>query len=190
MSVQKWSSALFLATCVWLTGCATSNHDSVKHPTPDAKKLSREAEATLQTLYAEAPHAKALIEQSKGVLVFSNVVKAGFIGGADYGNGVLKKGNRVVGYYNLASASIGFQAGVQAYDYVLVFMNQSALDALNAIDGFQVGIGPSIVLANEGVAGNISTTSARADVYAFLFDQKGIMGAVNLEGSKITRINP
>ncbi len=179
-----------LAIALLISGCASETAATKSVSSPNGHKLNREAEATLETLYAEAPSARSLVEKSKGVLIFSDVVKAGFIGGADFGKGVLKKGRKVDGYYNLVTASVGFQAGVQTYDYVLVFMNKSALDALDALDGFQVGIGPSIVIADQGVAGSISTSSARADVYAFIFDQKGIMGAVNLEGSKITRIDP
>lgn len=171
-----------------LAGCVTV--ETTGQISPDAKKLSRKAEATLATLFAESPSAKVLAENAKGVLVFSDIVKAGFIGGADYGKGVLKKGKKVDSYYNLVAASVGFQAGVQTYDYVLIFMKQSALDALTALDGFQVGIGPSIVAVEAGAAQTLTTSSARADVYAFIFDQKGIMGAINLEGSKITRINP
>lgn len=179
-----------LIPAVLLSGCATDPKAAARQSSLNAKAETQSANATLQQLYARAPAAKSLVSKAKGVLVFTDVVKAGFIGGADYGKGVLKKGGQVEGYYNLLGASVGFQAGVQTYDYVLVFMNQSALDALNNADGFQVGLGPSIVVADAGVGGSISTSSARADVYAYIFDQKGLMGAVNLEGSKITRITP
>ena len=153
-------------------------------------KLERDASETLKTLYAESPAARDLGKKAAGILVFSNIVKAGFIGGADYGKGVLKKGKKTEGYYNFVSGSVGFQAGFQSYDYVLFFMKQKDLDALNNADGFEVGVGPSIVALDAGAANNLTTTTGKANVYSFILSQRGLMGALNLEGSKITRIKP
>lgn len=183
-----FKSFLLSASLFAFVGCATTTPE--QKSTQASEKLSREADSTLATLYGESASAKALASQAAAVLVFSNVVKAGFLGGADFGKGVLKKKGKTAGYYNLFAASVGFQAGVQSYDYVLIFMKQSALDALNSMEGFQVGIGPSIVVMDAGAAQSLTTSSANADVYAYIFDQKGIMGAINLEGSKITQFTP
>ena len=67
-------------------------------------------------------------------------------------------------------------------------MTDSARAYLNRSDGWELGTGPSVVIVEEGAAGGISTTTARSDVYAFFFSQKGLMGGLGLHGTKITRI--
>jgi len=108
--------------------------------------------------------------------------------GGQYGEGALMKEGKTIAYYNTVSASYGLQAGVQKYGYVLFFMTDSAWEYLNRSDGWELGTGPSIVIVDEGKAGGISTTTGRADVYAFMFDQKGLMGGLGLQGTKITKI--
>ena len=48
------------------------------------------------------------------MLVFPSIVKAGFLFGAQYGEGALRRQTRTVGYYSSVAASYGFQAGVQS----------------------------------------------------------------------------
>jgi lipid-binding SYLF domain-containing protein len=153
-------------------------------------KIDADADAALGKLYATTPAAKKLSKKAKGIMVFPGVVKAGFIGGAQYGTGTLRKQGRTVGYYNLAAGSYGLQAGVQSFDYVMFFMTNSALDYLNSSEGFEVGVGPSVVVVDEGMAKSLTTTTAKDDVYAFIFGQKGLMAGLGIQGSKITRINP
>jgi lipid-binding SYLF domain-containing protein len=122
-------------------------------------------------------------------LVFPNIVKAGFIVGAQYGEGELLKDGRIAGYYNIAAASYGLQAGAQGFAYVMLFMTDSALKYLEDSAGFEIGAGPTVVVLDAGKAKSLTTTTGRADVYAFIFRQKGLMAGVGLQGSKITRIN-
>jgi lipid-binding SYLF domain-containing protein len=82
------------------------------------------------------------------------------------------------------------QAGIQDYGYALFFMNEHALAYLNKSGGFELGAGPSVVVADEGFAKNYTTTTLTQDVYAFVFNQKGIMAGLGITGSKITRISP
>jgi len=67
-------------------------------------------------------------------------------------------------------------------------MNQRALDYLDRTDGWEIGVGPTVVVVNEGVAKNLSTTTLKDDAYAFVFDQKGLMAGLTLEGTKVSRI--
>jgi hypothetical protein len=53
--------------------------------------------------------------------------------------------------------------------------------------GFEVGVGPSVVVADHGVAKS-TTTTVKDKVYAFIFDQKGAMYALGIQGNKITKI--
>ena len=151
--------------------------------------VDRESEAALKVLYEGIPAAKELGTKAVGILVFPNIVKAGFIFGAQYGDGELLKQGRPAGYYNITAVSYGFQAGVQAFGYAMFFMTESALSYLNQSGGFEVGVGPSIVAIDQGFAKTFTTSTIQSDIYSFVFDQKGLMGGVGVQGSKITRIN-
>ena len=153
-----------------------------------AEELDRDAADALQMLYRTNPVAQDLSKQARAILVFPNIVKAGFVFGGSYGEGVLRQGARTVDYYNTASASWGLQAGAQSYGYALFLMNDRAVDYLRMSNGWEIGVGPTVVIVNEGVAKNLSTTTAKDDVYGFIFDQKGLMAGISIEGSKISRI--
>ena len=153
-----------------------------------AAELNRDAKKALQKLYKESSSAKALGEKAKGILVFPSVVKAGFMVGGLFGEGVLFKEGKAVAYYNTVAVSYGFQAGAQKYGYVMIFMNDAALKYLDKSDGWELGTGPSIVVLDQGAAAGLSTSTARDDVYALIFSQTGLMGGLGLQGTKITKI--
>jgi lipid-binding SYLF domain-containing protein len=155
-----------------------------------AEDIDANVDTALKRLYASTPSARALARQARGILVFPGVVKAGFIGGAQYGKGALRERGRTVGYYNMVAGSYGLQAGVQTFDYAMFFMTRDALDYLKRSEGWEIGVGPSIVIVDEGVAKSLTTTTAKDDVYAFIFGQRGLMAGLGLQGSKITRIHP
>lgn len=156
----------------------------------DAAQIDREADAALKKLYETTPDAELFRKDAKGILVFPSIVKGGFIVGAYYGKGALRKNGETAGYYSTMAASYGLQAGVQTFGYVLFFMNDEALAYLDKSSGWEVGTGPSIVVMDKGAGKSMGTTSGRSDVYAFIFSQQGLMAGLGLQGSKITRINP
>jgi lipid-binding SYLF domain-containing protein len=160
---------------------------------PDAvaasrQELNRDGMRALQTLYAKNPAARQLGEKARAVLVFPSIVKAGFLFGGQIGEGVLLKGGKPAGYYNSVAASYGLQAGVQTFGYALFFMNDGALAYLDSSAGFELGVGPSIVVVDAGAAKSFTSTTITQDVYAFIFNQKGLMAGIGIQGSKITRI--
>ena len=155
-----------------------------------AAELAGDANASLQQLYASVPAAKALGEKANAILVFPKVTKAGLGVGGQFGEGALLKGGKAVAYYNTAGASIGLQAGAQTYSYALFFMNPNALAQLDKADGFEVGVGPTVVVMDEGKAKTMTTTTAKDDIYAFIFGQKGLMAGLGVQGNKITKITP
>jgi len=155
-----------------------------------AAEISRDAQAALQSLYAKVPAAKTIGAKAQAVLVFPKITKAGLGIGGQFGEGALIKGGKTVGYYNTAGASYGLQAGAQQYGYTMFFMNDGALKQLDKTEGFEVGVGPSIVVLDEGKAKSTTTTSMRDDIYAFIFSQKGLMAGLGLQGNKITKIDP
>ena len=154
-----------------------------------AAEINREAAAALRTLYAGTPAAKELGAKAKAILVFPSIIKAGFIVGGQYGEGALRKGDKTVAYYNTVAASYGLQVGAQKFGYALFFMSESAMKYLDKSDGWEIGSGPSIVILDEGTARALTTTTTKSEVYAFFFSQKGLMGGLGLQGSKISKIN-
>lgn len=151
-------------------------------------EITRDAAAALSKLYASNPTARMLGKRARGILVFPHMVKAGFMFGGQIGEGALQKQGRTVGYYNSVAASYGLQAGAQKFGYALFFMNDAALKQLDTTRGFEVGVGPSIVVVDEGVGRSLTTNTLTSDVYAFIFDQSGLMAGLGIQGSKITRI--
>jgi lipid-binding SYLF domain-containing protein len=155
-------------------------------PTSDPR-ADRAAAAALQQLVAEAPAARKLNEKAIAVLVFPKIVKVGFVFGGAYGEGVLMQGGHTLGYYNSAAASYGLQAGVQWFGYALFFMSADAMKYLDSSQGFEIGVGPSVVVVDQGMAKKFTSTTLTQPVYAFIFGQKGLMAGLGIEGSKITR---
>jgi lipid-binding SYLF domain-containing protein len=154
-----------------------------------AEDLDRDSRQALQTLYKTEPVAKTLSRKAKAVLVFPNIVKAGLVFGGSYGEGELIEGSRVVDYYNSVTGSWGLQAGAQSYGYAVFLMTDKAIQYVKDTKGWEIGVGPTVVVVDEGVAKNLSTSSLKDDAYAFIFSQQGLMAGVSIEGTKISKIN-
>ena len=150
--------------------------------------LDRDAKNAYNKLVAAVPATKTIAKSAVAVLVFPKITKAGLMVGGQYGDGVLMRGGKPVGYYNTAGASYGLQAGAQQFGYAMFFMNEGALNALTSTDGFEVGVGPSVVVVDEGMAKSATSITMKDDIYAFVFGQKGLMAGVGLQGNKITKL--
>ena len=155
-----------------------------------ASEINSKVTVALQTLYKTTPGTKELASNAKGILVFPDIVKAGFIVGGQYGDGALRKKGKTVGYYRSLAGSFGLQAGVQSFGYVLFFMDDASLRYLEKSEGWEIGTGPSVVVLDKGFGKNISSTTLQKGIYAFIFDQKGLMAGIGLQGTKITKITP
>jgi lipid-binding SYLF domain-containing protein len=154
-----------------------------------AQKISRDAQRALQKLYEKSDSAKTLGEKARGILVFPAITKGGFMVGGQYGEGALFQSGKVTGFYNTVQVSYGLQAGIQKYGYAMFLMTDAAVNYLDKSDGWELGTGPSIVVVDVGAATGISTTTAQSDVYAFYFNQQGLMAGLGIQGTKITKIN-
>jgi lipid-binding SYLF domain-containing protein len=154
-----------------------------------AEDLDKDSRQALQTLYKSEPVAKTLSQSAKAVLIFPNVIKAGLVFGGSYGEGVLIEGEKVVDYYNSVTGSWGLQAGAQSYGYAVFLMTDKAIKYVKETKGWEIGVGPTVVAVDEGIAKNLSSSSLKDDAYAFIFSQQGLMAGVSIEGTKITRID-
>jgi lipid-binding SYLF domain-containing protein len=154
-----------------------------------AEDLDKDSRQALQTLYQTEPVAETLSRTAKAVLVFPNIVKAGLVFGGGYGEGELIEGSKVVDYYNSVTGSWGLQIGAQSYGYAVFLMTDKAIQYVKDTKGWELGVGPTVVVVDEGVAKNLSTSSLKDDAYAFIFSQQGLMAGVSIEGTKISKIN-
>lgn len=174
--------SLMAASALMLTGTVGTASAA------DAGNLDKDSAQALQTLYRARPVAEAISNKAKAILVFPKVVKAGLVFGGSYGEGVLLQGTKVTEYFNTVSASWGWQAGAESYAYVVFLMSDKAVQYLEKSKGWEFGIGPSVVVVNEGMAKNLSTSTLKGDAYAFITDQQGLMASLSIEGTKISRI--
>ena len=182
-NIRRTLHNLLLVAAVILSLGAISQADAAT-----AEDLNRDAAQALQTLYKTNPVAESLSKSARAVLVFPKIVKAGLVFGGSYGEGVLTKGSTFAGYYNSVSASWGWQAGAESYGYVVFLMNNKAVKYLDKSKGWEIGVGPTVVVMDAGVAKNLSSTTLKDDAYAFIFDQQGLMVSLSIEGTKISRI--
>ena len=173
----KYAAGLLLAALVLF---ATDN--------ASAQSLTNKSAAALRQLVSENPAARAISQNSLAVLVFPEIVKAGFIFGGQGGEGVLFVHGKRAGRYRTFAASYGLQAGVQKFGYALFFLDQRAVDWVNETRGWTIGTGPSVVVVDQGMARTMDTQTLHSGIYAFTFDQKGLMAGLGIQGSKIQRI--
>ncbi len=182
-----WMAGVLVATAVICAAHPSVAQDKGKS---GAAELTSESQAALQKLYTSAELAKVLGPKAQAILVFPKVTKAGLGVGGQYGEGSLLKKGTATAYYKTTGASFGLQAGGQQYGYAMFFMNAKALDEFVNANGFEVGVGPSVVLVDEGMAKTTTTNTLKDDVYAFVFGQKGLMAGLGIQGNKITKITP
>jgi lipid-binding SYLF domain-containing protein len=161
---------------------------SMAPPVAEDAILKRDSLAALQTLYAKEPKAKEIGERSKAILVFPNLVKAGFIVGVQGGDGVLIENGQVTGIYNNTAVSYGLQAGAQSFAEAMFLTTDAAVKYLRSSNGWSIGVGPSVVVVDAGTAKSLTTTTLQSDVYAFIFGQQGLMAGLGMQGQKITRL--
>jgi len=121
------------------------------------------------------------------------VVQAGIGIGGEYGEGVLRMGGRDAGYYSLTAGSWGLQFGAQRKSIIIAFLQDHALQNFRekARSGkyWQAGVDGSIALVNVGGQASVNTTTLNSPVVAYVFDQKGLMYNLTLQGAKFSRIN-
>lgn len=143
----------------------------------------------LEKLYAKSETARIMGAKAKAILVFPEIVKGGFLIGGQYGEGRLIVNGNQIGNFNTIQVSYGLQAGLQKYGYALFLMTDSAVNWLDKSGGWEIGVGPTIVIVDEGKSKSMTTTTMQSEIYAFFFDQQGLMGGLGLQGTKISRID-
>jgi len=155
-----------------------------------ASVLNAKADEAIQKFTQKVQGGAKFLSKVKGYLVFPSVVKGGFVVGGEYGEGVLRINGQTKHYYSIASGSIGLQAGLQKTSYVIAFVSQSALENFIKSDGWEAGVDGSITVVDLGLGKDIGSISFEKPIYVFVFDAKGLMYNLTIEGTKFTRITP
>ena len=163
-----------------------------------AQAIDTSVDKILKAFKENHQGADAALQQAKGVLVFPEIVKAGFIVGGSYGEGALRMGGSNMGggasagYYSIGSGSVGFTFGAQSQGVIILFMKQAALDQFRndttTDKSFQVGVSGDITAVDVGAGGAVANSALNKDIVSFVMDQKGLMVNLSLQGSKITKL--
>ncbi|RKU03202.1 hypothetical protein C7H84_11540 [Burkholderia sp. Nafp2/4-1b] len=187
--VLKAAAALIVGSLA-LTGCTTTpdKPDSAATNASKRQAIDSSVDATLSRMYSTVPGSRELVAKSRGVLVFPEVLQAGFIVGGQTGNGALRVGGSTVGYYNTSSLSVGLQAGAQSKAIVFLFMTQQALDEFRGSDGWAAGAGASVALVKMGANGAVDSNTATAPIQVVVLTNAGLMGDVSINGTKVTKL--
>lgn len=154
-----------------------------------AREIDVSVDVALEEFQKQVGGGKEFLESSKGVLVLPKVLKAGVGFGGEYGEGALRIAGKTEDYYNIASASFGFQFGGQIKTVILVFMEEEALYKFRTSEGWKAGVDGSVALVTLGAGGSIDTTKIKDPIVGFVFSQKGLMYNLTLEGSKFTKMH-
>jgi len=181
MALKKFSLGIVTAFTLLLATAAQAEA---------AKVIDAKADVAIAKFTKLVKGGDKFLSKVKGYLVFPDVYKGGFVVGGEYGNGVLKVDGKSVAYYNIASASIGWQIGAQKTSYIFAFADQYALDAFLKSNGWEAGVDGTITVADWGGGIDISSISFEKPIYGFVFNNQGLMAGVSLEGTKFTRIKP
>lgn len=185
----KTVAALALAGLA-LGGCTTTTTSgSTADPAAQRAEIGQGVDSTLDRLYKEVKGSRELVAKASGVLVFPRVVSAGLVVGGEYGKGALRAGGQTAGYYSMASLSVGLQAGAQSKAIIILFMTRDALDKFRASSGWTAGVDGTVALLKVGANGEIDTSTATQPVEALVLTNAGLMAGLNLEGTKITKLD-
>ncbi len=154
-----------------------------------ADKIDREVANTISVFKDEVNGSEVFLTQAAGYLVFPKVYKAGFVFGAETGEGALIVAGKTIDYYRTSAGSWGLQAGAQARSVVIAFMTEDSLSKFRNSTGWKVGVDGSIALVDVGVGKTIDTKNIRDPVVGFIFGSKGLMYNLTFEGSKFSKLD-
>jgi lipid-binding SYLF domain-containing protein len=134
------------------------------------------------------PRHQDLENRAAGMLIFPQVTKGGIALASGYGEGVLQVNGATVGYYSIASASVGLTAGIATHSEIILFMTPDALDTFMQSKGWSIGADTGIAMMSKGMAGDYDASSLTKPILVFMFAEKGVLADLSLQGSKINKI--
>jgi lipid-binding SYLF domain-containing protein len=132
---------------------------------------------------------QGLAEKAAGILIFPSITKGGIGIAGEYGEGALQVKGKTVAYYNIGSASIGLTLGIASRSEIIMFMTQESLDSFLKSNGWKVGVDAGIAIMSTGAGGQYDTKTLQKPILGFAFGEKGLIGDLSFEGSKITKMD-
>ena len=154
-----------------------------------ASEIDKDANIALTLLKEEISDSNLIIDQAYGYLVFPRIVKVGVGVGIETGEGVLRINDISIDYYRLSSGSLGFQLGAQAKGIVVAFMTEDILNNFRNNPGWKVGVDGSITIIDQGLGKSIDTDNILDPIVAFVFDNRGLMYSLSMEGTVFNLIS-
>lgn len=155
-----------------------------------AREIDSDTNGALSVFYSEVTGSKTYLEKAKGYVVFSDVKEAGFIMGGKYGEGALRINGETKGYYSIASASLGFQLGMQKYSLIIVLTSDAALKKFMTDDDWETDLDMNIAMADWNNDEELDDIDFGSNMVGFVFDSTGMMGNFTFEGTKFDKITP
>ena len=132
-----------------------------------------------------------MLNAAEGIAIFPNMIKGGFILGVNFGRGVLmvRKADRTWSapvMVTMGGGSVGFQAGVQAADIVLVFATPKSLQGILNGQKVTLGADASVALGPIGRQANAGTDARLgAEIYSYA-RSRGLFAGVSLGGADLS----
>ncbi len=185
MNVASNHKRIWAACSLLLLGMAVSTASLAE----SKAQIDQRVASSLKKFYGYSPQHKELAHSAAGMLVFPRITKAGVGLGGEYGEGVLRVKGKTVGYYSIGGASVGLTLGVAEHSEVLMFMTPKALDQFTASKGWTIGTDAAVAVVKQGAGGQYDSETLKKPILGFVFAEKGLMGDLSLEGSKITKID-
>ena len=189
-SVAVAAAAFALAGCTTTTPSQADKGDNAAGAnTNKRREIDASVNGALDKMYASVKGSRELVSKARGVLVFPSVLQAGFVVGGEYGEGALRVGGATKGYYNTVTASFGLQIGAQSKAVIFLFMTQDALDKFQRTDGWTAGADASVAVVKIGANGAVDLNTATSPVEVIVMTNAGLMANLNIEGTKVTKLN-
>jgi lipid-binding SYLF domain-containing protein len=185
---KRFFVASLAALAVLASGCTTSG-SGTGDPAARRAAIDASVDSALSTLYQQVPDSRDLVGRAEGVLVFPNVMAAGFVVGASRGQGALRVGGKTVSYHATTSGTFGLQAGAQSTSVFLLFMTKDALQRFHNSNGWTVGADASVTLITVGATAQVTTATAQQPVVGYVLSNRGLMAGITMDGTRITRLN-
>jgi lipid-binding SYLF domain-containing protein len=177
-----------------MVACLTLSMSSIAFPqSKDAKDIKDQVEQSQKAanVFSEIMGApdkgipNNLLDKAKCVAVFPSVLKAGFVVGGRGGRGVAScrtaTGWSSPAFFNLGGGSFGLQIGAESTDFVMLMMNDKAMNSLLS-DQFTVGGDVSVAAGPVGrQAGAETDAKLNAEILSYS-RSKGLFGGLELKG--------
>jgi lipid-binding SYLF domain-containing protein len=152
------------------------------------KEIDASVDTALQGFKRDVKGGDEYLKAAKGVLVMPEVKKAGFVVGAQWGEGALRVAGKSVAYYKMEAGSVGFQAGFQKANFIFIFVTQDALDRFRASKGWTAGVDAGITVVDASTGFSMDTMKAKDPILAFVVGKEGLMAGWSAKGTKFTKL--